>query len=140
MKKTLVLLMTAFVSTAALADTLTVNLANLLNSKGTIKYVIVNDSAGFPESEDSAVVDKGSVPITGKQASFSTNLPAGKYVVSVIHDENNNDQLDTTMKIPREGFGFSNNPGIKFGPPSYDDCEFNVSGDTKITIKMKHLL
>ena len=39
------------------------------------------------------------------------NLPAGNYAVQVMHDENENNKLDTNfMGMPIEGYGFSNNP------------------------------
>ena len=36
---------------------------------------------------------------------------------SLLHDENENSKLDTMLKIPKEGFGFSRNPAIRMGPP-----------------------
>ena len=41
------------------------------------------------------------------------DLPAGKYAVQVMHDENDNGKLDANfMGIPIEGYGFSNNPQV----------------------------
>ena len=50
-------------------------------------------------------------------------LGRGDYAVSVIHDENNNAKLDTFAGIPREGFGFSRNPAIRFGPPKFSAAD-----------------
>ena len=45
------------------------------------------------------------------------------------------------MAIPREGFGFSRNPRIRMGPPSFEEVRFEVSGTgVRQTIQMKYLL
>jgi len=31
------------------------------------------------------------------------------------------------MGIPKEGFGFSNNPKMTFGPPSFEKTIFNLN-------------
>ena len=51
------------------------------------------------------------------------------YAVAVIHDENGNAKLDTFAGIPKEGFGFSRNPAIGFGPPRFAAARFTLDGD-----------
>lgn len=68
------------------------------------------------------------------------NLPSGTYALAVIHDENGNGKLDTVMGIPREGFGFSRNPAIRFGPPSFKSARVAITdGATDETVKVKYL-
>lgn len=58
------------------------------------------------------------------------NLPEGEYAVSVVHDQNGNGLLDTNfLGIPKEPFGFSNNPRLKLGPPSFSDSKFFHRGE-----------
>jgi uncharacterized protein (DUF2141 family) len=53
------------------------------------------------------------------------DLPAGFYAVSVFHDENMNEKLDKNfMGVPKEGYGASNNPKKKMGPPNFDEAKF----------------
>ena len=67
------------------------------------------------------------------------DLAPGKYAISIIHDENNNDKLDTNfIGIPKEGFGFSNNPRIMFGPPSFEKASFEINQAHVILIEMKY--
>ena len=41
--------------------------------------------------------------------------------------------------IPKEGFGFSGNKRVIFGPPSFDNAKFEVKeGVTTCDIKMKY--
>ncbi len=65
---------------------------------------------------------------------------AGTYAVSLIHDENGNGKLDTALGMPREGFGFSRNPAISFGPPKFKSASFAVNGASAQTVKMKYML
>ncbi|RYE01427.1 MAG: DUF2141 domain-containing protein, partial [Sphingomonadales bacterium] len=68
-------------------------------------------------------------------------LTPGVYAISVIHDANSNAKLDTTMGIPREGFGFSRNPGIGFGPPSFAAVRFTLgTGAETQQVRMRYLL
>lgn len=61
------------------------------------------------------------------------NVRNGNYAVSVIHDANENGDLDKTkLGIPKEGFAFSNNAMGKKGPPSFDKAQFEVSGASLI--------
>jgi uncharacterized protein (DUF2141 family) len=61
--------------------------------------------------------------------------------MALIHDENGNSKLDTMMGIPREGFGFSMNPIITFGAPSFKAARFVVgAGESDQRVKMKYLL
>ena len=70
---------------------------------------------------------------------LTTNAP-GIYAIALIHDENANGKLDTALMIPREGFGFSNNPAIVFGPPKFAAARFTVeNGETTQSIKMKYM-
>ena len=53
------------------------------------------------------------------------DLDFGTYAIAVIHDENSSKELETGIfGIPKEGVGFSNNPKIIFGPPSFKDASF----------------
>ena len=64
-------------------------------------------------------------------------LPSGEYALSVIHDANRNDKLDTNgFGIPIEGFGFGNDAMGAFGPPSYHKAKVKWEGKTKI-VRMK---
>jgi uncharacterized protein (DUF2141 family) len=69
------------------------------------------------------------------------DLAPGTYALAAIHDENGNARLDTLFGMPREGFGFSRNPPIGFGPPRFARAEFRVGdgGEPQI-IRMRYLL
>jgi uncharacterized protein (DUF2141 family) len=61
-----------------------------------------------------------------------TGLYEGDYAISVFHDENMNKKLDKNfMGIPKEGYGASNNPKKKMGPPDFEEAKFQLSGPTQ---------
>ena len=66
------------------------------------------------------------------------NIEVGTYAVSLFHDENNNGVLDTKglFEMPSEPYGFSNNPSILFGPPSFEKCKLSLNIDKQISIKL----
>ena len=67
------------------------------------------------------------------------NLTSGSYAVSVIHDENANNTLDTNwIGIPKEGYGFSGNKMGLAGPPSFNDAEVTLQTSQRVVIKMRY--
>ncbi len=66
---------------------------------------------------------------------------AGAYAIALYHDENGNKKFDRNfIGIPREGYGFSNNPGFSFGPPDQDETLFRVDGEpTTLRISVRYL-
>lgn len=69
-------------------------------------------------------------------------LAPGNYALAIFHDENNDKKLNTgPFGIPFEGFGFSNNPGIRMGPPKYAECVFNLSESIQnLSIELRYFL
>ena len=69
--------------------------------------------------------------------SFSLTLPAGSYGARIMHDINDNGELDANfVGIPSEPWGFSNNATGSFGPPKWQDVQFELSGDAEQNIRL----
>jgi len=66
----------------------------------------------------------------------------GVYAVAVFHDENANKKLDQGfLGIPQEGYGFSNNPGFRFGLPDMNEILFEINGGkTEISVDLRYLI
>lgn len=53
------------------------------------------------------------------------DVPPGRYAIELFVDLNGNGELDVSPRgIPREPFGFSNNPRLKRSKPALQDCAF----------------
>ena len=98
------------------------------SAKGLLRVCLTADPDNFPGCVDDADAITRSVPANAHMLRFD-GLPHGQYAVAVIHDENSNAKLDTFAGIPREGFGFSRNPPIRFGAPRFAAARFAVTGD-----------
>ena len=79
------------------------------------------------------------VAVTNLENSYTFDaLSPGKYAVVVIQDLNGNKSQDSNfLRIPKEPYGFSNNPSTTFGPPDFEGASFEVKSDTEIEIKLK---
>ena len=125
--------------TKAQAFTLHFDLSNIKNENGYIRYLLFNKAEGYPDDEKMSI-GQGSLKVVDAQKGIILkNIEGGQYSFTLIHDENNNNVLDTNiLGIPKEGFGFSNNPKIFFGAPSFSKCSFEVKGDMTLNIEMKY--
>lgn len=125
---------------AAPVSRLEVAIDQVRSSKGQIRVCLTADPDNFPACVDDADAVTRSIP-AGVRALAFDGLPHGSYAMAVIHDENGNAKLDTFAGIPREGFGFSRNPPIRFGPPHFTAARFAVTGDAnRQQIRMRYIL
>lgn len=120
---------------------LNVEITDVRSKSGSILVSIFNDSDAFPRNSEKAVVKlKLSV---SEAANFSVpDLPPGDYAIAVAHDENENGKVDMNfLGIPKEGFGFSQNSRVVFGPPSFEKAKVTLSEESAATstkIKVKY--
>lgn len=102
-----------------------------------IRVCLTAEPKNFPGCTDDTHAITRSVP-AGQRIIRIDGLSPGTYAAALIHDENSNARLDTLMGIPREGFGFSRNPRIGFGPPRFSAAEFalgDVAERQQVTIR-----
>jgi len=119
---------------------ITVHIKGLKNPDGMLGFALYTTKRGFPDKPDCAfatrVCKNGSSSI---DATFE-NIPYGSYAVSVLHDENSNGKMDKNfIGIPNEGFGVSNNPKIRRGPPSFSEALFSLdTSKLELSISMNY--
>ena len=121
------------------------HLTGFRNGEGRVAVSVfrASDAQYFPRKPEMAV-DKFTVDLNGRQElTISTrSLPRGTYAIAVFHDENSDGKLATNfLGIPKEGFGFSNNPAILFGPPPFQRASFALgAADADVSIRLKYFL
>lgn len=124
--------------------TLTISVTGLRSTKGTILYSVFSGPDGFPDKGEKAIAS-GQCAISPEKTALFTipKLAPGVYAATLFHDENSNGKLDAkAFGIPKEGFGFSNDPKIRIGPPRFKDASFAITGagpERTITINLVHL-
>lgn len=137
------LTMTIALPATALADparpaALTVIVSGIKSTKGKLIACLWKDGAGFPTCQKSKTALRQMPAVTGAMMKISfTGLPAGRYALTVQHDENGDGKLQRNfIGMPTEGVGVSNNPG---GMPGYQKSLVTIGADTNILIRMRYL-
>ena len=121
-----------FPSYIAPSATLSAQINDARSDKGKILVLVFNDPDGFPDKVEKAFKKLVLQPKNRKAELILENLPAGKYAFTVLHDEDDNGIMNTSrIGIPQEKYGFSNNPKIYFGPPSFEKSAVQVGAKNK---------
>jgi len=122
------------------ADTFTVSVTGVRNGTGVVAVALFSEEAagGFPQAEPLRSTS-ALASTTGVELTFE-DLPAGRYALALMHDENQNGDLDTNdYGIPVEGFAFSNNAMSDMGPPSFSQAAVVVDGATSTSVSMIYM-
>jgi uncharacterized protein (DUF2141 family) len=115
---------------------LQVSISGASSDTGSIRILVFSKPSGFPDQVKQAVRSISLPPKSGKASFKLTDLPAGTYAIGIIHDLDNNGKLSTNaVGYPTEKFGFSKNPKIYFGPPSFEKAAF-VLGKTAVSLEI----
>jgi uncharacterized protein (DUF2141 family) len=117
---------------------LRVVVTNLKSTEGSVLVALFNSEDSFLDDEWKA--KKVSINNMEEVIVEFTDIPQGVYGISVFHDENENDELDTNfMGIPKEPFGFGNDAMGAFGPPGFDKASVEVGEGVQTTyVKLKN--
>jgi len=121
------------------AADLTVRIEGVRSATGTVVVCLWDAPATFPDCGRSQPAGVRSVPAAkGAVAVRFPGLAPGTYAVSVLHDENGNNRMDTGfLGLPREGFGASNLDRLpRAAAPTFDDARFELRGDGAVTARM----
>jgi uncharacterized protein (DUF2141 family) len=123
-----------------LAQPLSMDMLGLRSVKGQVLVCVTRRPDHFPDCRDDPDRHAFTVPARGGQIPLAM-LPPGQYAIAIVHDENRNGRLDTFAGIPREGVGFSRNPVLRFGAPSFRAASFSVAGSAvEQDIRLKYFL
>jgi uncharacterized protein (DUF2141 family) len=121
--------------------TVTVNVSGLRNTQGLIRACLTAKPATFPECDKDPQSQRLSVPASNGPVLVFRHVMPGNYAVSLFHDQNGNNRLDKTMGIPNEGYGFSRDAPVQFGPPKFDAAKVAVAtSDLTLPIKVRYIL
>ena len=136
MKHSLLFLLTTFIFAIneALAADIQVNISGIEEPEGYIRVAL------FPRSEE----DQFPQPVDVKQLATQAKIEGvsvifravsnGTYAISVLHDLNNNSEMDTFLGIPKEPYGNSGEyTSLK---PDYEDSKFEVDNQN-LTIEIE---
>lgn len=117
---------------------ITVRISGIEEFNGKLMIGLYDNAERFPD--DGGQIRGGSVRVTGPEHSYTfKGVPYGTYAVAVLHDSNENGELDLNwLGMPGEGYAFSNNATAFFSAPDFEDARFEVNGDVTIRITMEY--
>lgn len=106
--------------------------------EGVIQLLIFDQEKGWPESLDDAW-KMAAIPIkNGVARKTIADVPAGSYAVTVFHDQDEDGEIrKNKVGYPLDDFGFSNNPSLFFGVPSFNKCTQQVIAGQKTIFEIE---
>jgi uncharacterized protein (DUF2141 family) len=121
----IVLLASTFLSNA---QDITVTVDNVLNDQGTV-LISLHDTNTFMKGKG---ILSGEIKATkGKVTYIFKDVKPGTYAIMVLHDKNDNKQMDfADSGMPMEAYGVSNNP-MAFGPPQFTEAKFEFTDESR---------
>ena len=126
---------------AAEPGAIEVQIEGLRNGKGLVHLCLTAQPRYFPDCRKDPSARTLSLPAASARVARFGPVPHGAYALALLHDENGNGRMDKFAIMPKEGFGFSNNPAIRFGPPKFTAARFSVgAGLTRQVVRMRYIL
>jgi uncharacterized protein (DUF2141 family) len=124
------------------SDGIELIITNIRNKTGLIRIGFYDSDIGYPDKpEVSFSLSKDSL-VSGKLRLFIPLKNPGTFAISILDDESENGKMDYRFGImPKEGFGFSNNPRIKgLKEPPFYETSFTYSGGKKVvSVRMVYI-
>jgi uncharacterized protein (DUF2141 family) len=110
---------------------------NVKSDVGTVRLAVYSSEDQFMKNEIAGTEVKA---VNGQAVAVFKNLGTGTYAISVMHDANDNKELDSNfMGVPKEGFGFSNDAMGMFGPPDFKKASFEHAGKKDVVISLRYM-
>ncbi|GAA4012954.1 DUF2141 domain-containing protein [Sphingomonas swuensis] len=120
---------------------LRVEIQGLRNAKGVVHLCLSGNAQRFLDCKGDRSALARTVPAGQAAALDLGRVRPGNYALLVVHDENSNGKLDMMMGIPREGFGFSNNPAMRPRAPRWEEIRFIMpAAPAKQDIRVRYVL
>lgn len=121
----------------------TVVVAGLRNAHGVVRGCMTSEVAQFPSCKDPASSYHAVGDAAGSVTLSFKGVKPGRYAIALLHDENGNGKADrAAMMIPKEGFGFSRDAKVRFGPPKFNAASFEIApgSSERLVIRMRYML
>ena len=114
-----------------------------IEKKGEMHLAIYDDANVFENDNGEkggaakGIIDGVIEEVGTGTATYTFELPNGTYAIGIFVDVNYNNEMDRNFfGVPKEQYGFSNDAKGSFGPPSFNDASFTVTGDMQLEINL----
>lgn len=126
---------------ASEASSILVEIDGLRSNRGQIMACMTANPKTFPDCQKDPYARHLTVPAANGETVQFRDVPQSRYAIALFHDENGNGRMDKMMMLPKEGFGFSRDAPLQFGPPRFGAASFQVGpAQLKTAIKVRYIL
>lgn len=122
------------------AGAVEVRVEGVASTEGMIYASIFLSAEGFPGDKSMAFAYRAVPAQDGSVVLIFEEVPAGEFVVAVLHDADANEELSfNLLGMPKEDYGFSRDARAMFGPPKFEKAAVSLeAGESKtLTVKIK---
>jgi uncharacterized protein (DUF2141 family) len=120
------LLSLPLIAQSAHAETIQLRIEDVRSADGRVK-INVYAPPRKPVTERIMAAARGTMNV-------ELEVPAGAYAIMIYHDENANGKLDRggLLRMPTEGYAFSNDAPVRLGPPSFEAMRVEVARTARV--------
>lgn len=135
-KRWLFICVIILIALSCYSQNIRVHIIGIEEMQGNIVVALYDSSKSF--MKEPCLIQKSKVENETIILDIDSITLNGIYAISVFHDKNLNNKLDTGLfGIPLEKYGFSNNAKGFAGAPSFRSASFKVNGKEELTIKLQ---
>ncbi len=118
---------------------LELEVVNVRSGEGVLKIVLYDSESSYRDGDQ---IPFRSIAVPAAREEHMTlqieGVPPGRYAFIIYQDLNGNDDIDSNfIGWPKEPFGFSNNPPIRFGAPSFKKTSFEVTHNQYVRVELR---
>jgi len=126
-------------SNVVAAGSINVTITGVRNDQGMIRCGLFSSAVGFLQPGKQFREATGKIQV-GRAVCAFNSVPAGTYAIAVFHAERGEPQVTFGLfGKPTQGVGFSHNPPMRFGPPSFEATAFPVgSAPVDLPVKLNY--
>lgn len=121
---------------------LSIEISGIRNDKGVLQVGVFMSQESFREEKPEYEFTQLKRGVENGRIVLRTELPEGKYGISVLDDENDDGRMNyNILGIPREGFGFSDYTHRGMKKPRFDNFSFDLRPEKNtVKVKMRYML
>ncbi|SEO16339.1 DUF2141 domain-containing protein [Mucilaginibacter sp. OK283] len=117
-----------------------VKITGIRSAGGKIILNVFKDDESYNKEQPYKKVTFDKKAINNGTLTVMVKLEPGTYGITLIDDENENGKIDKNfIRMPKEGFGFSNFFMEKLKKPAFDDFKVDLKSPAKIDIRVKYM-
>lgn len=131
-------LLAAVLAWPAFAVELTVDIERVGAQTGRLTVFLYDSEEAWNGKRDALMMQRAYPDGSDRLQVRFDGLKAGRYGVMVLHDKDGNRRFDVgPLGIPKDDYGFSNNP-VVFAKPGFERIAFELpASGTRIQVRMK---